>query len=242
MDSKQINKKLIDKYINSIITPFLLENEFKKVGNRKYLKISDYYYFGIEIGSWGYYHNSVIGWPTQTLFSNGAIMCRFIPDSSTVAGFTNTLTSNDTDFFPIADGKQHKIFENICGLDQKKYFRKKIEIISKLYEPNKRKEGKMDKVNFEQECEIYWWIDDNSNLEIIINDIKDSIYINSINYFKRFNTMEDFITVIENQHDCIIKYFNAYHLYNSLKMKNEAKLYKDKLIEEAKRIGRDIRI
>ena len=214
-----MDSKIVNRIIKKEITPFLMENQYLKISERKYLKTTDFYYFGIEIKSVGYYFSEVTGWPPQSIVSSGGIMCRLIESEFfNNSEFIKTLYKN-SDFFPIAHGKHQVIIENACTLNQEK-------------------NTKNLKYKAEQDRKDLWWIDDNSKVEIIINDIKESIKNNSMNQFNNFNIGEDLIAELKKLKDSYYKYHELYSIYKSLKMKNEVEEYKNKLIEEGKRIGK----
>ena len=218
MDSKYVNK-----YIRSIIKPFLLENEFVKVTDRKYLKISEFYYFGIEMTSVGCYFSEVSGWPSQSIFSHGGIICRLIKSEFTDY-FDDSIPINlrkNSAFFPVAHGLHHGIVENLCGLDQ-------TELTVDLDNPANRIRKDL------------WWIDDSTDVEVVVNDIKKSILRYSLPYFGKFKRGDDFIEEVEKQRDCYVKFRNAYYLCQALGEEDKTKEYYEKYKAEAVRIGKDM--
>jgi hypothetical protein len=201
MDSKQVNK-----VIKLELTPLLISNNFNRISDRRYIKITDNYYYGIEIKSVGKYFSDVTGWPSQTISSFGGLFCRLIKPRFELK---NGLPE---------EGNYHFRVENICGLNQD-FNTKKLTNLAE----RKRKD--------------LWWIDDYSNLQNIISDLKESIVNNSINYFNKFIYGEDLIQNVEEMKDCFNKYWDAYYLYKSLNKESETNKYKIKLINESKRIG-----
>ena len=89
----------------------------------------------------------------------------------------------------------------------------------------------------EREREDIWWIDDDSNLEEIVNDLKDSIEKYSFGFFNSFKgkTIEDMIAETEKQNDGYWKYLHLYYLYKFVDKEKEAEENKGKFIAEGKK-------
>ena len=86
----------------------------------------------------------------------------------------------------------------------------------------------------EREREDIWWIDDDSNLEEIVNDLKGSIEKYSFDFFNSFKekTTEDMITETEKQDDGYWKYLHLYYLYKHVNKEKKAEENKGKFIAE----------
>jgi hypothetical protein len=114
----------------------------------------------------------------------------------------------------------HYSVKNICTLDQTKY-RNKLKS-----EPEKNRND-------------IWWIDDNSNIDEILNDLKESIKNNSFDFFSEFKdkTTKDIIKDTEENLNGQTKYFRLYYLYKSLGMEKETEENKIKFMEENKKLG-----
>jgi nicotinic acid mononucleotide adenylyltransferase len=138
------------------LKPFLIENSFEKITDRKYIKTVNIFNYMIEIKSVGNYFSQVTGWPPQSIFSFGGVFCNVIKQWY--------------------KWEYHYSVKNLCTLDQAKY---KSKLKS---EPEKSRND-------------IWWIDDESNLDEIINNLKESIKICSFDFFNQFanKTVEDII-------------------------------------------------
>ena len=121
---------------------------------------------------------------------------------------------------PWHKNEYHFQIENLCSLDQTK-------IKGKLKtEPNQRLQN-------------IWWIDDDSNLEEIVNDLKDSIIKYSFDFFCQFKekTIEDMIAETEKMNDGYWQYFRLYYLYKFVNLEKEAEESKSKFIAEGIKLG-----
>jgi hypothetical protein len=115
----------------------------------------------------------------------------------------------------------HYQMENIFTLDQIKY---KKELKS---EPEKKRKDIL-------------WIDNNSDLDIVVNELKKSIQNYSFDFFERFMNKKIDDVIEENEKaggDGYFESFRLYYLYKYLKREKEAEEKKMKFIAEGKKLG-----
>jgi len=91
----------------------------------------------------------------------------------------------------------------------------------------------------ERKREDIWWIDDESNLEEIVNDLKDSISNYSFGFFCRFEekSVDDMIAETKRMGGEYWKNFRLYYLYKFLNMEKEAEESRTKYITEGMQLG-----
>ena len=149
-----------------------------------------------------------------------------------VTGFPSQSTHITSGVFCNVIKKWHKKeyhyqFENLISLDQSKYS-------NNLWTENKKRKD-------------IWWIDDDSDLELIVNDFLKSIEKYSFPFFEKYSNkkIENIIDEIENNIDEIEnnindKYFGSFrlfYLYKHLNMDNKAEERRKIFIEEGKKLG-----
>jgi hypothetical protein len=195
-----MDSKLVNKSIRKHLKPFLLENNFEQITDRKYIKTVGIFDYMIEIKSVGNYFSQVTGWPPQSVCSFGGVFCNIIKQWH--------------------KWEYHYSIKNLCSLDQMEY-KKKLKS-----EPEKNRDD-------------IWRIDDDVNIDVIINDLKESIVKYSFSFFNQFKDKkaEDIIKETEKEKDGQMKYFRLYYLYKSLNMEKETEEYKIKFMEEGKKLG-----
>jgi hypothetical protein len=195
-----MDSKLVNKSIRKNLKPFLLENGFEKITDRKYLKTVGIFDYMIEIKSIEKYFSQVTGWPPQSICSFGGVFCNIIKQWH--------------------KWEYHYSIENLCSLDQARYkHRLKSEAEKK----------RMD----------IWWIDDDSNIDEIINDLKRSINEHSFKFFSTFENkkVDEIIQETEKVGDSYFKYYRLYYLYKSLNKEKEMEENKNRFMEEGKKLG-----
>ena len=114
----------------------------------------------------------------------------------------------------------HFQVDNLCSIDQTAIKRKLKS------EPERKRED-------------IWWIDDESNLEEIVNDLKNSINNYSLVYFLGFEakSVDDMISETERMGGEYWKNFRLYYLYNFVNMEKEAEESRAKYIVEGMKLG-----
>ena len=205
-----MNSKEVNKIIRNKLSDFFKLSDFEKISERRYLRKNKDYFYCIEIKSVGKYFSEVTGWPPQSLCSRGGLFCRFIKPREGEL-------KNDV---PI-NGIYHFAITNLCNLNQEKY---KINLL------NSAEKNRND----------LWWVDDSTDVNEIIDDLKNSINKYSFDFFGKFNIMQDIISEIEKMSESYNKYWNAYYTYKALNEEKIAEDFKARLFNEAKRIGTKI--
>jgi hypothetical protein len=143
---------------------------------------------------------------------------------SSVSGWTSQSFYSNGGVFcnvikPWYKWENHFQIKNLCSINQTQYKEKLIT------EPEKNRDD-------------IWWIDDNSNLEETINDLKESIKKYSFKFFRQFEkmTVVNMIDEIKKEHDGQKKYFRLYYLYKHIGFEKEMSENELKFMEENKRL------
>ncbi len=223
----------INKVIRRIISPVLRENGFSKVNTRNNWGWHDHCIWVLDIRAVGKYFSDVSGWPPMSISIHLGIYYDFIPE---VFSEQITIKQDDKGGLIPKEYECHSRATLLCTLNQSHYTKV-------LGNPADRKR------------EDIWWVEpDGSNIEEVVNNIKDSFLsgkvkwfepyiedasLSGIEWFNRLSDVDYVLRIIEPQRDCYAKFYNATFFAKHLGYKDKFEEYKGELTEEAKRIGND---
>ena len=112
--------------------------------------------------------------------------------------------------------------ELLCTLDQSTL--KKV-----LFNPANRKRKDI------------WWIEkDGSNVEEVVNNIKDAFLKQGVSWFKKFNDLRLALREIEKERDCYNKFYRAVYFAKQLRNKPKLNKYKRLFNEESDKLSKEI--
>ncbi|WP_341201449.1 DUF4304 domain-containing protein [Planomicrobium okeanokoites] len=206
----------VNKVIRELLSPVLKENGFTKVNTRNNFAWIDNSIWVLNITAVGRYFSDVTGWPPMSIHVDLGIYYNFIPVIS-----DRIKIEEDGRIFP----KSHQCHlqgELLSTLDQMKY-------MSNLSNPA------------EQKRKDLWWIEpDGSNVEEVIENVKQSFLTDGINWFRKNTDIEQAFMEIEKEHDCLEKYYKAKFFAAHLNLESKFKEYDQLFRQEQKRVVGDL--
>jgi hypothetical protein len=206
----------VNKIIRKTLSPVLKENGFTKVNTRHNWTWIDNSIWVMDITAVGRYFSDVTGWPPMSIHVDLGIYYDFIP-------------ANDKYLKMDGQGKVlpkthqcHLQGELYSTLNQLKY-------MSNLSNPA------------EQKRKDLWWIEpDGSNIEEVIENVKQSFLTDGIDWFRKHTEIEHAFLEIEKEHDCLEKYYKAKFFAKHLNRDSKFEEYDQLFRQEQKRLDGDL--
>ncbi|KQL50497.1 hypothetical protein AN964_22840 [Heyndrickxia shackletonii] len=202
----------INKVIRQILSPTLKENGFDKVNTRHNWGWHNHCTWVFDITAVGKNFSDITGWSPMSVYVDLGIFYDFVPpkDGEIKIGTKNEL---------IPKPHQCQLQKQLhCRVDQSIY-------TNKLDNPAEKKRNDI------------WWIEPNgSNIEEVINDIKQSFLSDGLEWLLKNTDLETAFKEIESEHDSFNKFYKARcfaeHLNDNFKFEE----YSELLEKEQKRI------
>lgn len=202
----------INKVIRKILTPVLKENGFNKVNTRHNWACIDHCIWVLDITAVGKYFSEVTGWSPMSIHVELGIYYDFVPPEN-----SDIKMGTKGELLPKAHQCQLRN-ELYCSIDQANY-------TSHLENP-----AEVDRKDI-------WWIETNgSNIDEVINDIKRSLLISGLDWFRKYTDLETAFNKIENEHNSFNKLYKAKHFAKHLNDNAKFNEYSQLLEQEQKRI------
>lgn len=201
----------INKMIRKTLSPDLKKSGFSKINTRHNWAWMGDCIWVLDITAVGKYFSDVTGWPSMSIHVDLGIYYNFIPindDGINVKkNGTHSPKSHQCHF-------QHQL---LSTLDQDRY----MSILSNAAE-RKRKD--------------LWWIEpDGSNLEEVIEDVKHSFLTEGIDWFMENTDIKQAFRKIEEESNCLDKYFKAKYFAEYLSLDSKLEKYEMLLERERER-------
>lgn len=205
----------INKLIRKIFSPVLRENGFSKVETRDNWGWHKNAIWVLKIRAVGRYFSQVTDWPSMSIVVDLGIFYDFIPSEFTI--------KRDPDGKLLPEEPQ-------CHV--------RSSLLSTLNQSNlKNRLGNPA----ERERKDIWWIQpDGSNLEEVINNVKECFLNKGIEWFDNFTDLKFAFRQLEKERDCYHKFYRVTYFAKQLGETKKFEKYFQLLEQEAKRIGRPI--
>ncbi|MGN7942095.1 DUF4304 domain-containing protein [Virgibacillus sp. 6R] len=200
----------INKVIRKILSPTLRENGFHKVNTRHNWGWNDHCIWVLDIAAVGKSFSDVTGWSPMSIIVELGIYYDFIPPRDEIK------ISAKGELLPKIYQCDVR-YDLSCNLDQSKYTK-----------------------NFynraEKERNDIWWIQpDGSNIEEVINDIKQDFLHNGLKWLIRNSNVETAYAEIEKEEDSYNKFYNAMYFAKHLNDNERLDMYSKLLEQEQKK-------
>lgn len=191
----------INKIIRKKLSPVLKESGFTKVNTRHNWAWIGNSIWVLDITAVGKYFSDVTGWPPMSIHVELGIYYDFIPAIDKYLKI-----DGQGKFLPKAH-QCHLQYELFSNLDQSEY-------LSSLDNP------------VEQTRKDLWWIEpDGSNVEKVVEDIKQSFLNEGYDWLKENTKIESAFIEIEKERDSWNKFYNAKYFAKHLNEQSKFKLY-----------------
>lgn len=202
----------INKVIRKILSSTLKENGFDRVNTRHNWGWKDRCIWVLDITAVGKYFSDVTGWSPMSVYVELGIYYDFVPpkDGEIKIGTRGELLP-----------KPHQ-----CQL-QKQLYRSLDQFIytDLLDNPAEKKRNDI------------WWVElDGSNIEEVINDIKQSFLNDGLVWFLKNSDLKTAFKEIESEHDSFNKFYKARYFAEQLNEDLKFEKYSHLLEQEQKRI------
>ena len=204
----------INKLIRKILSPTLKENGFDRVNTRHNWGWKDHCIWVLDITAVGKYFSDVTGWSPMSVYVELGIYYDFVPPKY---GEIKIGTKGELLPKPHQCQLQNQLY---CSLEQSNY--------TKLFD-NPAERDRND----------IWWIQpDGSNIEEVINNIKQDFLINGLGWLIKNTDLKTAFYEIEKESNSFNKFYNARYFAEHLNDNAKFNEYNLLLEQEQKRIDK----